>query len=87
VRGAELVLEELDLGHEVVDAFAHVLTTLIELQDLAVEEAEALVAILEESSQADVLADGLAVAIDERDHDPFETIEVGFRSRLAGRGR
>jgi hypothetical protein len=87
VRWAELVFEQLDLGDEIVDSLADVLTPLVQLQELAVEQAQALVAVFQQSTQAEVFPDRLAVALYQGDHDPFETIEVGFRSRLAERGR
>src|SRR5262245_56944735 len=85
VLAARLVL--LDLRDQLVDSLDHVRPILVGFQQLAVEGADALAALLELAAQARVLGALLAVGGRELgDHllEPFEVVAVGAGSIRAG---
>ena len=74
----------LDLGDQLIDALAHVLATLIELEDLALEHTNPVVPITQLTDQAGILLAEGPVLLDELRHHPLEAVEAVGRVCLTG---
>jgi hypothetical protein len=72
----ELRAQVIDLSDQLVDTLGDVLSALIRLQELLVEQARAVRLLVHLASQRGVLALQAAVTLHQRRDDPFQAIEI-----------